>query len=243
MKRIWILSLFPDFFNSLKENGVVGRFLREEKMSLSCLYLGDYSPKGFKGVDASPYGGGPGMILKADILESALNDVKMKGNYGEDFRNKVKVIYTSPKGKNFSNLEAKALSEIFIENDFVFICGRYEGIDERFIHQFVDNVFSIGDYVLSGGEIPVMAIIDAFSRFLPGVLCNKMSVYNDSFEDNLLEEAQYTRPLEFNGEKVPEVLRSGNHLKIEKFKLKERLKCTKELRPDLYKKYRNKIEK
>lgn len=239
MKKIWIVSLFPDFFNSLKGNGVIGRFFQSDDVDLECLYLGDYSAKSFKGVDEAPYGGGPGVVLRADVLEKAILDIKEKRNFGDDFKNKLKIIYTAPRGKVFNNTYAHELAEDFSkgEKDLVFICGRYEGIDERFISQYVDEIYSLGDFVLSGGEVAVMTIIDSFSRFVPGVLGNADSANDDSFENGLIEGPQYTRPATFNGEEVPSVLTSGNHAKIEEFRLQKRLEFTKKLRPDLFDKY------
>lgn len=244
MRKIWIITLFPDFFKSLKDNGVVGRFFQSDDVELECLYLGDYSPKNFKGVDEAPYGGGPGMVIRADVLEGAINDIKSRKGI-ESVKDHLKVIYTAPRGKVFNNTYARELANNFAqeEKDLVFICGRYEGIDERFINQYVDEIYSLGDFVLSGGEVAVMTIIDSFSRFVPGVLGNSTSAEDDSFEDGLIEGPQYTRPMEFNGEKVPSVLTSGNHAKIEEFRLQKRLDFTKKLRPDLFEKYRKDSER
>lgn len=240
MNKIWIITLFPNFFDGLKNTGVVGRFFQSEQTDLECLYLGDYSPKNFKGVDSAPYGGGPGMVMRADVLERAVLDVKSRGQYGEDFRSKVKIIYTAPRGEVLNNKMCHRLAKEFAQDnrDLIFICGRYEGIDERFLEQYVDQIISLGDFVLSGGEVAVMTIIDSFSRFVPGVLGNESSAVEDSFEDGLIEGPQYTRPQEFNGSKVPAVLTEGNHAKIEEFRLQKRLEFTKKLRPDLYNKYK-----
>lgn len=240
MRRIWILTLFPQLFEGFSQNGVIGRFFGGENAQLNLLYLGDYSPKNFKGVDAPPYGGGAGVVIRADVLEKALEDVIARGNYGEDFRDKVEVVYTSPRGEVFNNCISRELANEFGDKDYVFICGRYEGIDERFINQYVDRIFSLGDFVLSGGELAVMTIIDSFLRFVPSVLGNNSSAEDDSFEDGLIECPQYTRPADFNGESVPDVLLGGHHKNIEEYRLEEKLRLTKELRPDLYKRYINK---
>lgn len=244
MKKIWIVTLFPDFFNTLKDNGVVGRFFQSGEVKLECLYLGDYSPKNFKGVDEAPYGGGPGMVLRADVLEGAIKDILSRKNESQA-KDCLRVIYTAPRGKVFNNIYSRELAESFSrdDRDLVFICGRYEGVDERFLDQYVDDIYSLGDFVLSGGEVAVMTIIDSFSRFVPGVLGNSTSAEDDSFEDGLIEGPQYTRPMEFNGQKVPEVLTSGNHAKVEEFRLQKRLDFTKKLRPDLFKKYKEKNER
>lgn len=224
-------------FDVFRDVGVVGRFLSgfgpqsAQRVNLECLYLGDFSPKSFKGVDDSPYGGGPGMVMRADILELAIK--KISSEY-TDFKNQVKVIYTAPRGVVFNNQISKDMAASFSNGlDYIFVCGRYEGIDERFLEQYVDETYSIGDFVLSGGEVAVMTIIDSFSRFIDGVLGNAESFKDDSFASGLIEGPQYTRPLEFNGAKVPDVLMSGNHKLIEKFRSEKKLEFTKRFRPDL----------
>lgn len=224
-------------FETFSDVGVVGRFLsgfgpqKDQNVSLECIYLGDFSPKSFKGVDDSPYGGGPGMVMRADVLELAVKSIFEKYS---DYKNQVKVIYTAPRGVVFNNEISKKLAKEFSSGtDYIFICGRYEGIDERFLSQYVDEIYSIGDFVLSGGEVAVMTIIDSFSRFIDGVLGNQESFKDDSFECGLIEGPQYTRPLEFNGEKVPDVLMNGNHKLIEEFRLDKKIEFTKKFRPDL----------
>lgn len=224
-------------FDVFSDVGVVGRFLsgfgpqNKQNVSLECLYLGDFSPKSFKGVDDSPYGGGPGMVMRADILELAIKKISTEYT---DFKNQVKVIYTAPRGVVFNNQISKEMAQEFSSGtDYIFICGRYEGIDERFLEQYVDSIYSIGDFVLSGGEVAVMTIIDSFSRFIDGVLGNSQSHKDDSFESGLIEGPQYTKPFEFNGVKVPDVLMSGNHKLIEKYRSEKKLEFTKKFRPDL----------
>ncbi|EQC49341.1 tRNA (guanine(37)-N(1))-methyltransferase [Bacteriovorax sp. BSW11_IV] len=251
MSRIWIITLFPEYFAPLKDVGVAGQALqgmRGEGIELHTVLLRDYSPKGHKGVDDAPYGGGPGMVMRADVLKNALMEgIVGPGQYGENFKDKLHVIYTGPRGKVWNNEYCKDLAGRYLgENktkDLVFICGRYEGIDERFLEEYVDETICLGDFVLTGGEIPVMAIIDSAMRFSKGVLGNNESANLDSFEDGLLEHAQYTRPMEFDGKKVPEVLLSGHHKNIELHRQKEKEYFTKKFRPDLYEKYKDQGKK
>lgn len=230
-------------FENFTSSGVIGAALTN-KFELKTVQLSEFSPKSFKGVDGAPYGGGPGMVLRADVLEKAMLDgVVSVGGYGEDWRSKVHVIFTSPRGIQWNNqLARKLAADSWTDHpkDLVFICGRYEGIDERFIEQYVDAIYSLGDYVLSGGELAVQILIDSALRFHPEILGNKNSAEQDSFEDLLIEHPQYTRPAEFNGQKVPSVLTSGNHKEIEKYLRFEKERMTRECRPDLYAKYRNK---
>ncbi|OUR94883.1 tRNA (guanosine(37)-N1)-methyltransferase TrmD [Halobacteriovorax marinus] len=241
-RRIWVITMFPDFFKPLKEVGVVGQVfqgMRGEKFELNTVFLSDYSKKGFKGVDESPYGGGPGMVMRADVLKNALVEGVIKpGNYDEDnFKEEFSVIFTAPRGVVWNSSSCKKFANTYLQKDskkdLVFICGRYEGVDERFLSRYVDEVYCIGDFVLSGGEIAVMAIIDSSFRFSEGVLGNDQSALCDSFEYNLLEHPQYTRPSEFEGMKVPPVLISGNHKKIEIWKEEMQVEMTTKWRADL----------
>ena len=241
MKKIWIITLFPEFFNPLLETGVAGAALRGERgqeFSLNMVSLRDYSPKDFKGVDASPYGGGAGMVMRADVLKNALLEGIVKpGNYGPDFKEKLHIVFPNPRGKVWSNDTCKEFAnkswDEKVKKDIVFVCGRYEGIDQRFIDLYIDEEISLGDYILTGGEIATMAIIDSSLRFSDGVLGNRNSHEDESFQNNLLEQPQYTRPREFEGITVPEVLLSGDHKKIEEYHKSEKLRITKECRPDL----------
>lgn len=246
MKKIWIITLFPEYFKPFIEVGVAAQALqglRGEKRELNTVLLREYSPKGHKGVDDAPYGGGPGMVMRADVLKEALmKGVVQAGNYGEDFREKLHIVYTGPRGKVWNNQYCQDFANRFLTSDdskdLVFICGRYEGVDERFLEQYVDETICLGDFVLTGGEIAVLAIIDSAMRFSKGVLGNSESALKDSFEDGLLEHAQYTRPLEFEGVKVPDVLMSGHHKNIELHRQKEKEYFTKKFRPDLYDKFK-----
>lgn len=243
MKKIWIITLFPNYFDSLINFGITGSALRGERGSgieIKTVQLRNYTPKDYKGVDDSPYGGGAGMVMRADVLKEALlSGVVKDGNYGEDFRSKLHIVFPGPRGQTWNNSYCKEFAARFsLENskDLVFICGRYEGIDERFLELYVDEQISIGDYILTGGEIPTMAIIDSSLRFFSGVLGNKNSSSQESFQSNTLEHPQYTKPRSFDGIDVPEILLSGHHLNIEKYQKEESLRITKLHRPDLLKK-------
>jgi len=240
--KIWIISLFPDFFKAFLETGLSGRALKGERnsgLSLHLVQLRDYSGNSYKGVDDSPYGGGPGMVMRPDTLQKALLEgVVRAGGYGDNWRDELHVVFPGPRGKvwnqktcfEFSN---SVWGESGHKKDLVFICGRYEGIDERFIQIYVDEQLSLGDYILTGGELAVMAIIDSAIRFKPGVLGNRESSEKESFQGRYLEHPQYTRPRVFEGLKVPEVLLSGNHKKIEEFEKLESIRVTQDARPDL----------
>jgi tRNA (guanine37-N1)-methyltransferase len=237
MKKIWIITLFPEYFNPLVQYGIIGQALRGERgdsIEINFIQLRDYTEKDYKGVDDSPYGGGAGMVMRADVLKRALFEgVIKKGNYSTNFKEELLTVYPSPRGKKWENKICKEFSKI--EKDIVFICGRYEGIDERFIEKYIDVQISLGDFVLSGGEIPTMAIIDSFLRFKDGVLGNRESHELESFQENLLEHPQYTRPPVFEGMEIPEILLSGHHKKIEEYRKSESLRLTKLHRPDLLK--------
>ncbi len=239
MKRIWIVTLFPDYFDSFVENGVIGKTLRSERggdFKLETIDLKECSPKGFKGVDDTPYGGGQGMVIRADVLKESLNQICAKGNY-TSIKENLHIVYPSPRGTKWDNKEARKFSSYLQSSnkkDLVFICGRYEGIDERFCELYIDQQISLGDFILTGAEIAVMGILDSSLRFCSDVLGNKESNTCESFEDDLLEEPYYTRPLEFEGLVVPEVLRSGNHALQEKWRVQMRKELTQKHRPDLW---------
>lgn len=247
-KRIWIITLFPEYFVPLMECGVAAAAIRGERGSLGfevkVIQLRNYSPKDFKGVDDAPYGGGAGMVMRADVLKNALIEGVVKpGNYGENFRDKLHIIFPSPRGRTWDNLETKAFASTHWSEDakdLVFFCGRYEGVDERFIEKYIDEEISVGDFVLTGGELAVLTILDSSLRFVPGVLGNESSAYQDSFEDLLLEHPQYTRPREFEGAGIPDILLSGHHANILKWQHAKKVEITKQRRPDLYKKFKEK---
>lgn len=243
MKKIWIITLFPNYFDSLINFGITGSALRGERgsnLEIKTIQLRNYTPKDYKGVDDAPYGGGAGMVMRADVLKEAfMKGIVEDGGYGENFKEKLHVVFPGPRGKTWDNSYCKEFAGRFSSvgsKDLVFICGRYEGIDERFLNLYVDEQISLGDFIFTGGEIPTMAIIDSFMRFFSGVLGNKESAEHESFQSNMLEHPQYTRPKVFDGVSVPEILTSGNHQKIAIYQKEEGLRITKIHRPDLLEK-------
>jgi tRNA (guanine37-N1)-methyltransferase len=243
IKRIWILTLFPEYFGPLLSCGIAGSALRGErsegelKFEVRCVNIRDYSTTKYKSVDDSPFGGGPGMVMRADILKQAL----MKGVVeagGYETRELLHVIYTSPRGKVWNNKVARDFGTRLLgggDKDLVFIAGRYEGIDERFLETYVNEFYSLGDFVLTGGELAIMTMLDSAIRFVDGILGNKLSSMEDSFEDGLLEYPQYTKPREFEGKDVPEVLLEGHHKKIQEWQKNQKILMTEKYRPDLLK--------
>ena len=214
-----LVTIFPEIIKLL-DFGVIGKAIEKDLISISGLNPRDFSKNTNKNVDDAPYGGGEGMVMMAEPLALAIKSIENKG----------KVLLMSPQGENLSNGHIKNL---LYEKSITIICGRYEGIDERFIENYVDQEFSIGDFVLSGGEIPALALIDTLSRKIPGVLGNQESFKNDSFENNLLKGPVYTRPQKFEGKDVPGILLSGDHEKINDWKILSSLQRTIERRPDL----------
>jgi len=223
--RFDILTLFPEMFQSVKTS-IIGRAVNNQILELNLINFRDYSTDRLKHVDDTPYGGGAGMVLKPEPIYDAYKDIVKSIDY------KPKVIYMSPRGKLFNQQMARELSK---EKHLIILCGHYEGIDQRIIDEIVDEEISIGDYILTGGELPAMVVIDTISRNIEGVL-NDESVKDESFSDGLLEYPQYTRPEEFMGRKVPEVLLSGHHANIEKWRKEQSLEITKARRPDLIEK-------
>ncbi|NLV89685.1 MAG: tRNA (guanosine(37)-N1)-methyltransferase TrmD [Tissierellia bacterium] len=219
--KIDILTLFPDFFNTLYNWSIIGRAYEEGIIQINCINIRDFSKDKHKRVDDYPFGGGAGMVMKPEPIYDAMQSVK-----GPNSR----TIYLSPQGKVFNQELANELSK---EEHIILLCGHYEGIDNRIIEHYVDEEISIGDYVLTGGEIPAMVIIDAVTRLLPGVLSSEESFTEESHFSGLLEYPQYTRPREFNGYNVPEILLSGHHEKIKTWRKIESLKATLKKRPDL----------
>ena len=222
-----VLTLFPEMFEPIKQS-ILGKAIEKEKIKLKLVNIRDFSKDKHKKVDDTPYGGGAGMVMKPDVVYDAYKSV---------YEENAKVIYLSPQGKT---LNQKKVEELSKEKHLILLCGHYEGIDQRVIDKIVDEEISIGDYVLTGGEIPAMVLIDTVSRYIDGVL-NQESIKEESFSQGLLEYPQYTRPEIFEGEKVPEVLLSGHHGNIDNWRKEQSLKITKQKRPDLLKNNRNKI--
>ena len=222
-----ILTLFPEMFPGPLGFSIIGKALEKINWSLKLINLQNFSKKGPKYVDDKPYGGGSGMIIKSEIIHEALKKTikKIKNNYS--------LIYLTPKGKK---LDQKKIKRFIKKDNLILVCGKYEGIDQRVIDAWKMEEISMGDYILSGGEIAAMSLIDSCVRLLPNVLGSVESLKNETFENNLLEYPQYTKPREWLGKKVPEVLLSGNHKKINEWKKKESIRITKIKRPDLLKK-------
>lgn len=216
-----VISLFPELIELYTNNGIIGRAVENGLFEIDCVNLRDYSEDKHKKVDDYPYGGGPGMLLKPEPMFKALDTIKKHNSY---------IIYLSPKGNLFNQKKAKELSE---QEHVVLIAGHYEGIDQRIIDKYVDEEISMGDYVLTSGELPVLLIVDAVGRLIPGVLGSDESSVEESHSNNLLEYPQYTRPESYLGLDVPEVLLSGHHKKIEEWRRFKAIEITLKRRPDI----------
>jgi len=216
-----VLTLFPEMFKSLDES-IIGRAKEKGLININLVNIRDFSKNKHKKVDDTPYGGGAGMVMMPDVVYDAYKSLKAEN---------ARVIYMSPQGQKLNQSKVVELSQ---EKHIVLLCGHYEGIDQRVIDEIVDEEISVGDYVLTGGELPAMILIDSVSRYIEGVL-KEDSTKEESFSEGLLEYPQYTRPEIFNGNKVPEVLLSGHHENIDKWRREQSLKITKKKRPDLFK--------
>ncbi len=222
--RFDVVTLFPEMVESVAQVGVLGRAIKNGLIQLKCWNPRDYTQDKHRTVDDRPYGGGPGMLMKVEPLRDAIHAARKAAG------KKTRVVYLSPQGRTLTQTDVKSLSQ---QQGFIFIAGRYEGIDERIIESEVDEEWSIGDYVLSGGELPALVIIDAVARMIPGVLGDEDSATQDSFMDGLLDCPHYTRPEEIDGQSVPEVLLGGNHKVIEQWRMKQALGRTWLRRPEL----------
>jgi len=220
--RFDIITLFPEMFSAIKEEGVIARAIKKSIISITTWQLRDFSLNKYKNVDDKSYGGGAGMVLQVQPIRDCITEIKKQNP-------KTKVIYLSPQGKK---LDQDLVEKLTTYDSLTMLCGRYEGIDERVIENDIDYEVSIGDYVISGGELAAMVVIDTISRRLPNVLGNEDSLM-DSFTDNLLDYPHYTRPEVVDGQSVPEVLLSGNQAKIDAWRLEQSIKRTKHKRPDL----------
>ncbi len=225
-----VLTLFPDMIRNACETSILGRAAKNGYISVETVNIRDFSANKHNRVDDYPYGGGAGMVMEAEpVFRAVESAVKNRSDRGK----KARVIYLTPQGRV---LDQTMVEEFAMEEELVLLCGHYEGIDERVLEEVVTDYVSIGDYVLTGGELGAMVLIDAVSRFVPGVLSNEESSQFESLQDNLLEYPHYTRPEEWHGRKVPEVLLSGDHKRIEAWRREQSLVRTRERRPDLMEK-------
>lgn len=221
---IGVISLFPEMFLSITGHGVTGRAVKNGLISVDCWNPRDFTYDRHHTVDDRPYGGGPGMLMMVEPLRKAIHAAKAAAG------DNAKVIYLSPQGRK---LDQQGVCELAANEKLILVCGRYEGVDERVIQTEIDEEWSVGDYVLSGGELPAMVLIDAVSRFVPGVLGHQASAKEDSFADGLLDHPHYTRPEVLDGMCVPPVLLSGNHAEIDRWRMKQSLGRTWLRRPEL----------
>lgn len=223
-----VLTLFPDMIIDGLNTSITGRAIKNGCLSVEAVNIRDYANNKHMNVDDYPYGGGAGLVMQAAPVCAAYDNLVQK------IGKKPRVVYMTPQGYTFNQKMAQDFAK---EDDLVILCGHYEGIDERALERIVTDYVSIGDYVLTGGELPAMVVIDTVSRLVPGVLHNSESAETESFENGLLEYPQYTRPEVFEGKKVPDVLLSGHHANVEKWRLEKSIERTKKYRPDLYEEY------
>lgn len=235
--NFYILTLFPEMVSDGLNTSIIGRAVNRGLLSIEAMNIRDYAFNKHQSVDDYPYGGGAGMLMQAEPVylayEAAVQKIQSKRcqEQTEDAQEqKPRVIYLSPQGKVFNQNMAQELAQ---EKELILLCGHYEGIDERVLEEIVTDYVSIGDYVLTGGELPAMVMVDTISRLIPGVLHNDISAELESFQDHLLEHPQYSRPESWHGKKVPEVLLSGHHANIQKWKRHQSILRTKQWRPDL----------
>ena len=223
----YIMTLFPDMVMNGLNTSIIGKAMEKDLLSIKAVDIRDYTTDKHRHVDDYPYGGGAGMVMQAQPVYDCYKDIE------KNLAKKPRVLFMTPTGKTFNQDMAKELAN---EENLVFLCGHYEGIDKRVLDKIVTDEVSIGDFVLTGGELPAMVMIDAISRLIPGVLNNDISAETETFTDNLLEYPQYTRPEVWEGESVPSVLLSGHHANIEKWRREQSLLLTRERRPDLFEK-------
>lgn len=231
--NFYIMTLFPDMIMNGLNTSIIGKAMEKNLLSINAIDIRDFTTDKHRHVDDYPYGGGAGMVMQAQPVYDCYKHVETLINENSENTKKARVLFMTPTGRTFNQDMAKELST---EDNLVFLCGHYEGIDKRVLDKIVTDEVSIGDFVLTGGELPAMVMIDAISRHIPGVLNNDISAETETFTDNLLEYPQYTRPEVWEGEKVPDVLLSGHHANIEKWRREQSLLLTRELRPDLFQK-------
>lgn len=222
--RYHILTLFPEMVSQGLHESIIGRAVDRGVISLEAVNIRDYADNAYGKVDDYPYGGGAGMVMQAEPIYRAYRAVL------DRLEKPPRVLHMTPQGRVFTQQMAQEFAK---EEDLIFLCGHYEGIDERVLEEIVTDNVSIGDYVLTGGELPAMVMVDAISRMVPGVLSNRESALSDSFQDGLLEYPQYSRPRQWHGREVPEILLSGHHANVEKWRREQSLLRTRERRPDL----------
>lgn len=225
--KFYCLTLFPEMVKNGMNTSITGRAMEKGLIELETVNIRDFTTNKHLKVDDYPYGGGAGLVMQAEPVYKAYESIRAK------FSKKPRVIFVTPCGKTFHQKMAQELAK---EEELVFLCGHYEGIDERVLEMIVTDNVSIGDYVLTGGELPAMVMMDCISRLVPGVLGNDSSAESESFQDSLLEYPQYTRPEEFMGQKVPEILLSGHHANVESWRREQSLLRTAKYRPDLLEK-------
>ena len=229
MRRYETLSVFPEFFEPYLSSSIMGRARSKGLFEFYAYNLRDWTHDRHNTVDDAPFGGGQGMLMKPEPIFEAVDDIQTRAEAPAH------VVFFSPVGEPFTQRCAERLAE---EERILFVCGRYEGMDER-VYTLADEVISLGDFVLTGGELPALCVIDALVRLIPGALGDEMSARDESFSDGLLEYEQYTRPAEYRGMKVPEVLLSGDHKAVDEWRLASALERTRRFRPDLYEAYLN----
>jgi len=222
--KIAVLTTFPEMLTGVLSGSILGRAQAEGLLAVTAVDIRQYSARKHKNTDDYPFGGGAGMVMLAQPIVDAVEDMRKQGYTG-------KCLYMSPRGKTLTQETVKEIAQR--EDDLIILCGHYEGVDQRAVDMVVDEEISVGDYVLTGGELPALVLIDAVARHLPGVLGSEESARDESFSGGLLEYPQYTRPREYRGLQVPEVLLNGNHAQIEAWRKKQALKVTAERRPDL----------
>lgn len=234
MTTFYVLTLFPEMILDGMGTSIIGRAIEAGILKIKAINIRDFTQSKHKKVDDYPYGGGAGMVMQAQPIYDAYQSVVEELGY------RPRTIYLTPQGPTFHQNMAKEMAK---EENLVFLCGHYEGVDERVLEEIVTDYVSIGDYVLTGGELPAMVMMDAISRMVPGVLTNEESGETESFSGHLLEYPQYSRPEEWLGKKVPEVLLSGHHKKIEEWRLEQSIERTRKVRPDMYEAYCRQQEK
>ena len=237
--NFYTLSLFPDMIANCFNTSITGRALAGGKLTLENINIRDFANNKHMKVDDYPYGGGAGLVMQAEPVygayEHARNLItKRRKETGRKTTTPVRVVYMTPRGETFTQRKAE---ELVRHRELIFLCGHYEGIDERVLEEIVTDNISIGDYILTGGELASLVVMDAVARLVPGVLHNDESAVTDSFSDGLLEYPHYTRPEVFHGKRVPDVLLSGHHANVDAWRLEKSLEITKRIRPDLYEEY------